>query len=280
MKLRSRLRSGLLSALNRDCRHFANGHACAAAPACTTIASYNIHKCVGVDGRFDPGRIAEVISEIGADVIALQEVDRRFGEREGLLDLDALHRATGLVAVEASRRPRSHGWHGNTLLYREGSVNEVRTLTLPGVEPRGALIVDLELEAGHLRVVAAHLGLLRRSRKRQLRTLVAAAAGGDPRPTLLLGDFNEWRIGSRSSLRGLHPEFGPVHAAVPSFPARYPVLALDRVLARPHDLVRKIEVHDTPLARIASDHLPVKASLSLAGAYAVIGGETAATVAA
>lgn len=228
-----------------------------------TVASYNIHKCVGVDGCFDPGRIAAVIGDIDADVIALQEVDKRFGEREGLLDLAALRRDTGLIAISVSTRKSSHGWHGNMLLYREGTVNAVRSLSLPGVEPRGALVIDLELEAGPLRILAAHLGLLRRSRKQQVKKLMTAALHGDPRPTLILGDFNEWRLGSRSSLRGLHPAFGPVHAAVPSFPARYPVLALDRVLASPHHLVTRIEAHDTPLARIASDHLPIKASLSL-----------------
>ena len=59
------------------------------------FASYNIHKCVGVDRRFDPGRVAAVIAEVGADVIALQEADRRFGDRAGLLDLAAIERAPG-----------------------------------------------------------------------------------------------------------------------------------------------------------------------------------------
>ena len=65
----------------------------------TVIASYNIHKCVGTDNRFDPGRTTEVISEIGADIIALQEADQRFGERAGLLDLERLHRDCHLIAV-------------------------------------------------------------------------------------------------------------------------------------------------------------------------------------
>ena len=86
------------------------------------FASYNIHKCVGSDRRFDPRRVQAVIGEIGADVIALQEADRRFGDRAGLLDLGALGAATGLVPVPVSNRHRGHGHHGNLVLVREGAV--------------------------------------------------------------------------------------------------------------------------------------------------------------
>lgn len=85
-------------------------------------------------------------------------------------------------------------------------------------------------------------------------------------PTILLGDLNEWRVGNRSSLLGLLPHFGPVHAVLPSFPSRYPLLALDRILARPANLISSIEVHNSQLSRVASDHLPIKAKLNLAAA--------------
>jgi endonuclease/exonuclease/phosphatase family metal-dependent hydrolase len=189
--------------------------------------------------------------------------------RCGLLDLDALERDTGLFAVPVSSYSGGHGWHGNALLYREAAVSKVRRLSLPGVEPRGALMVDLQLRGGALRIISAHLGLLRHSRTQQVKVLRAAAAQNeDDVPTVIVGDFNEWRVGARSSLRGFHPAFGPVDAALPSFPAQFPVLALDRVLASPHHLLKRIEVHDTPLARVASDHLPIKASISVRGAAA------------
>jgi len=226
------------------------------------IASYNIHKCVGSDGRFDPGRIAEVIAEIDADVIALQEADKRFGRRDGLLDLEAIEKRTGLVPASVSTLSSGHGWHGNALLYRSGAVTGVERLKLPGAEPRGAIIVDLELDAAPLRIIAAHLGLLRHSRKRQLQAIKAQVRTDGP-PTLILGDLNEWRIGERSSLLTLDPHFGPVGAPVPSFPAQFPVFALDRVLASPGGLVTRIEAHDTPLARVASDHLPIKATIDI-----------------
>jgi endonuclease/exonuclease/phosphatase family metal-dependent hydrolase len=227
------------------------------------FASYNIHKCVGLDGRFNPGRTMSVIREIDADVIALQEVDQRFGERAGLLDIKTLERECGLVPVPLTGTRRSHGWRGNLVLFREGTVTAAHQLALPGVEPRGALIVDLELTDGPLRIIAAHFGLLRRSRALQVRAILSAAGTLDGRPSVLMGDLNEWRLGKRSSLRALEPTFGPPHAAVASFPSRFPVLSLDRILANPHTIMSHIEVHDTPLARMASDHLPVKASINL-----------------
>ncbi len=231
------------------------------------IASYNVHKCVGIDKEFDPHRTTEVIGEIDADVIALQEADKRFGERAGLLDLGLLERRLGLVPVPiTAMSPRGHGWHGNVLLFREGMVKKVRQLSLPGVEPRGALVADLEFPAGRLRIIAAHLGLLKRSREQQAETILSVLQEADTLPTLLIGDLNEWRVGRRSSLETLLPVFDHVATAVPSFPSRFPVLPLDRVLGAPRELVTSVEAHDTPLARIASDHLPVKAHLDLKAA--------------
>lgn len=227
------------------------------------IASYNIHKGVGLDRRFDPYRTISVIKEIGADVIALQEADQRFGDRAGLLDLAALKRECGLLPVPMEIQQGGHGWHGNVILYRNGTVAGARQITLPGVEPRGALVVDLMLATGRLRIIAAHLGLLRRSRAQQVKALLSAASFDDGTPTVLVGDLNEWRLGKRSSLQGLAPVFGPLHAAIPSFPSRFPVWALDRVLGNPHSLISSVELHETSLARIASDHLPIKAVISL-----------------
>lgn len=256
-----RLGQLLLSTLRRDRRSFE-----AEAPGGETrllAASYNIHKCVGADGRFDPDRVARVIAEIRPDVIALQEADQRFGERAGLLDLDWLHRQCGLVPVDLNPLGVSHGFHGNVILFKEGSLKRALQVRLPGVEPRGALMVDLVLPHGHVRVVAAHFGLLRRSRAQQARLIHALAGGEDHVPTLLMGDFNEWRLGPRSSLRELHPRFGPLDSEVASFPGRFPVLSLDRIMASPPSLLKRFEVHDSALAKLASDHLPVKAVLEI-----------------
>lgn len=274
----------VISTLRQERRAYCAGHEKAASTATGAraaagdgrllIASYNIHKAVGVDGRFDPYRIALVIREIGADVVALQEADQRFGERAGLLDLGLLKRECGLVPVPISlpvEAERSHGWHGNVVLFRDGTVSRARQIALPGVEPRGALAVDLELPAGPLRVIAAHLGLLRRSRAQQVAALREAAAPADGRPVVLMGDLNEWRLGARSALHGLAPAFGPLHAAIPSFPSRFPVWALDRILGSPHDMISTVERHETPLSRLASDHLPLKAVVDLGRARVAVG---------
>ena len=234
------------------------------------VASYNVHRCIGVDKRFDPGRVAAVIEELDADIVALQEADRRFGHRAGLLELGDVERRTGLTLVPVSAVPGGHGWRGNALLVRGGHVTQVRRLALPGAEPRGALIVDLVMPAGRLRVVCAHLGLLRRHRALQAGAIVSALEDAVPMPTLLMGDLNEWRSGTHSSLARLRPLFGPFqHPQQPSFPSRLPFLALDQILGHPHGLVLAPRAHETHLSRIASDHLPLWARLDMAAGDAI-----------
>lgn len=262
------LRAGILAAI-RSRNDATDATALTAQDGKAVIASYNIHKCVGTDKRFDPDRIIDVICEIDADIIALQEADQRFGERAGLLNLDRLRDECRLLPVPiTAHSEKGHAWHGNVLFFREGVVKDVHQLRLPGIEPRGALVVDLDLAAGPLRIIAAHFGLLRHSRAQQAAAIVAALDAAEDKPTLLMGDLNEWRLGTRSSLRWLSPRFDPEVATVPSFPSRFPVLALDRVMGSPHNLVESVEVHNTPTARVASDHLPIKAHVDLNRAMA------------
>jgi endonuclease/exonuclease/phosphatase family metal-dependent hydrolase len=225
------------------------------------IASYNIHKCVGSDGVFDPARIVRVLAEIDADVVALQEADVRFGEREGLLNLQDLHDKAGLVPVPLVGSGKSHGWRGNVVLCREVAVDSAHQLILPGVEPRGAVVVDMVAKSLPLRVIATHFGLLRRSRERQVDAVLRAAQHPDGRCVVLMGDLNEWRVGRRSALSGLEPIFGAMDRFVPSYPAKFPVLALDRILCKPRHMLSHMEVHISRTSRVASDHLPVKADL-------------------
>ncbi|MGG7518317.1 endonuclease/exonuclease/phosphatase family protein [Allorhizobium undicola] len=231
------------------------------------VASYNVHKCVGTDRRFDPDRVMQVIREIGPDVIALQEADRRFGDRVGLLDMARLSHEMGLTRVPVSGMPRSHGWRGNVLLFREGMVRDVRPCVLPGLEPRGAVVAEIDLGEGReLRIIAAHLGLLRWARRQQADFILELIKARSDCPTVLMGDFNEWRVGPGSALTRFEPVFGPLPAPVPSFPARLPVLALDRILTNRPGVLSDIAVHDSPLARLASDHLPLKARIDLTAA--------------
>lgn len=226
------------------------------------VASYNIHKGVGADRRRDLMRTAAVISEIGADIVALQEADTRFGNRRGLLDLDHLRADQGLVPVPVEGSGTAHGWHGNLILVRDALiVQTVHKLVLPGLEPRGALMADLVVQGRPLRVIAAHLGLLPTSRAAQTQALLDRLDALDRRPTLLMGDLNEWRHSGPSLAR-----FGRFFTQAPpvrSFPARYPVLPLDRMMAGAEAELHDLSAHDTPLARRASDHLPIKARLRL-----------------
>ncbi|MCZ2203508.1 endonuclease/exonuclease/phosphatase family protein [Bartonella sp. A05] len=236
------------------------------------VASYNVHKCVGIDKVFNPTRIVRVIAELQVDILALQEADKRFGDRIGLIDLQHLKEETNLIPVPLNAMsPNGHGWHGNALFLRHGGcVHDISQITLPGIEPRGAVITELEMNAGLIRIIAAHFGLLRHSRNQQVKMLLTLLQKRPLMPTLLIGDLNEWRTGKGSSLNYFSPYFDINSETVPSFPSRFPFLALDRIFAFPHQLVTKIENHYSPLARIASDHLPIKAYLDHASAITVL----------
>jgi endonuclease/exonuclease/phosphatase family metal-dependent hydrolase len=245
-------------------------------PALTiSVASYNVHKCVGVDGVFDPGRILNVVLELGADIVALQEADQRFGSRRGLLDLKALYEKGGYRSVldQGSRR-LSHGWHGNVILYREGSgkVSNVHKMTLPGFEPRGAVLVDFDFADLPLRIIGAHLGLLKSSRARQAEAILNAAHPVGDRAVILLGDTNEWRTGGRSALKPFDPHLSDVDMTIASFPSRFPLWPLDRVLTNKHVTVYEMQAMETELSRVASDHLPVKAVIGVTRGLAASSG--------
>lgn len=233
------------------------------APAPLVVASWNIHKGVGADRRRDLFRTAEVMQEICPDVMALQEADRRFGDRAGLLDLEHVRAQCGLVAVLPDTPGPSHGWHGNLLFVRDAAIDDIHPLSLPGFEPRGALLADLTVRGHALRVVGVHFGLLATSRRAQCHALLDRLSRMPPRPTLLMGDMNEWRTGPNASIAALDRWF---HAPTPvrSFPARLPVLPLDRMLASRDAILSDLRAHDTALARRASDHLPITGRLTYA----------------
>lgn len=228
------------------------------------VASWNIHKGIGTDRRRDLMRTTAVIAEIAPDLMTLQEADLRFGTRAGLLDLDHLHSETGLRPLPIGLGGPSHGWHGNVILFRDAEVIDHHRLSLPGLEPRGALVTDLDLGHGRLRVVAAHLALLRQFRRAQARAILDLLTQLPPLPTLLMGDLNEWKTGPRTPLADLAGHF-VLPDPVPSFPTRRPFLPLDRMMTTAEGRLSDIAAHDTPLARRASDHLPLTARLHLPG---------------
>lgn len=229
-----------------------------------TLSSYNIHKCVGVDRQFNPERIVEVIKECNADIMALQEVDKRFGNREAVIDPIYIQHKTGLYyAPLKTKKPASLGWHGNAIFYKNLELVSVEQIDLPGLEPRGALFAIFKKEGLNFCVICAHFGLLHKSRKGQVKAILEIFERKYTMPSFLVGDFNEWRRNARSSLHSLQTHFHlhPGHKA--SFPARYPLFSLDRIFASQKDMLLSTTIHNSELSRKASDHLPIKALIHL-----------------
>jgi endonuclease/exonuclease/phosphatase family metal-dependent hydrolase len=232
-------------------------------PGVLRIASYNIHRCVGRDGRSDPQRAAEVIRELNCEVVGLQEVDNDDTASPPTLRLEGIARAAGMQAVPGLQLMRHIGHYGNALLTRL-PVQEVQRhdLSYHGREPRAVLDVRLRSGAGPLRVMVTHLGLLPWERRFQVKKILQITAAAPPEQTIvLLGDINEWWPRGRP-LRWLHAQFGcPPHAR--SFPAAWPLFALDRIWVKPRTALLEVRAHRSALARAASDHLPVVGHLAL-----------------
>lgn len=254
------------------------------APPTITVASYNMRKAIGTDRRRDPQRVLDVLHEIDADVVALQEADKRFGGRGSavpheLIDNHGIYRPIhfgvrhrrvmdrlpGGKRVDALLKinTRNIGWHGNALLVkRHIGVLDVAVLELPTLEPRGAILAELLLgDDQPLRIVGMHLDLSGLWRRRQLRSILDAIANRPQKmPTILMGDTNEWRE-SAGCLKDLDGSYC-IAPTGPSFHARHPVAALDRIIVDKQLKIEGAGVHMSPAARRASDHLPIWARLS------------------
>lgn len=223
------------------------------------IASYNTHGGIGRDGHFVPKRIADVLKEMDADIIALQEVENR---ATGFDMLAYLKGETGFEAIAGPTLLRRGADYGNGLLTRFKVLSVQRiNLCVDRCEPRGAIDVELDCGGTPMRVLATHLGLRPAERREQIRRLLRTLEHDRPLPTVLMGDINEWFLWGRP-LRWLHRHFQETPSP-PTFPSRLPVFALDRMWVKPRELLKNMEVHATPLARKASDHLPLKAELDL-----------------
>ena len=248
---------------------------------CITVASYNMRKAIGLDRRRDPQRILDVLHQIDADVVALQEADKRFGGRGSAVPHELIDTHGMYVPVHFGvrhKRPlekarkqaeklfkvstRNIGWHGNALLVkRHIGVLDCAALDLPMLEPRGAVMAELLIGDQPVRVVGMHLDLSGLWRRRQVRSILdAIAARPQKMPTVLMGDTNEWRTAA-SCLKDFETEFH-VAPTGPSFHARHPVAALDRIIVHKDLNIEAAGVHMSPAARRASDHLPIWARLS------------------
>lgn len=227
------------------------------------VASYNMRKAIGTDRRRNPERVLQVLREIDADVVALQEADRRFGARAAVLTPHLLDEHSDWRAITVAVRPASMGWHGNAILIRKSAtVVACAPLHLPALEPRGAVMADVAIHGTVVRIVGMHLDLSGLWRRRQAAAVMAQAAdGANGRPIVMMGDLNEWsrQAGCLRDFAG-HFRLAPTG---PSFHARRPIARLDRIMVSPEAEVVRCGVHVSPAARVASDHLPIWAEIAL-----------------
>lgn len=224
------------------------------------LASYNIHACIGTDGHFDPFRIVEVIRELDADVIALQEVEHHLVNDLDLLDF--LAQETGMIGLAGPTMLRETRHYGNALLSRlPVRSHRMIDLSLELYEPRGAIQVQLDLDGHHLLIYATHLGLKPMERRYQVKQILAHFEQETADTTVLMGDLNEWFLWGRP-LRWLKAYFN-ITPSRRSFPSFWPLLALDRIWVHPRSHLSGLEVHRSKLAIKASDHLPLIARIEL-----------------
>ena len=241
-----------------------------------TLASYNMHKAVGLDGRRDPHRVLKVLQEIDADIVALQEADKRMGGRGStvpheLIDTHGLYKPVHLGVrhkrmFEKARKhtarllkldTRNIGWHGNAILVKPHiGVLDCAALELPTLEPRGAVIAELLIGEQPLRGVGMHLDLSGLWRRRQMRAILDAIERRPQKmPTVLMGDTNEWRT-EAGCLKDIDPVFHVAPTGA-SFHARHPVAQLDRIIVHKDLCIEAAGVHMSASSRQASDHLPI-----------------------
>ena len=226
------------------------------------IATWNIHSCVGLDARFAPDRIAEVIKELDVDLVGLQEVGWHHRGEAGLDQFAFLEKATGLKAHAGPTKHNARAHYGNAILTRLPVLKHAPIdLSVGRREPRGGIDTIVEVQGRPVRIIVAHLGLDPWERAKQIGTIIDMVAEQPNLPTLFMGDLNEWAPNS-PRLKRLAQAF-PDWASPRSFHARMPTLRLDRIYVNGGLTIPAYEVVRTVLTRRASDHLPVRATVAV-----------------
>lgn len=257
-----------------------------------TVASYNMRKAVGTDRRRDPARVLRVLEQIDADIVALQEADKRVGTRGAavpheMIDDHGVYRAVEFNVTHTKLLGRLHGelmgrmphhaftaslrrldfrnlgWHGNALLLKADiEVTDIEAINLPTIEPRGAVMAELNVRGRDVRVIGMHLDLSGLRRRQQvMRILDHLERRHSAMPTIVMGDTNEWRANS-ATLRAFDDRFAVADCG-PSFHSRKPMIPLDRIIVDREFQILEAGVHKSDCARVASDHLPIWAKISL-----------------
>jgi len=237
------------------------------------VATYNVHRCRGLDGRVRPDRIARVLEEVGADVVALQEVRGRAGDRPAVDQAAFLAEAVGMSLFFAPTRTLGGHPYGNAVLSRlPAETMAHHGLSVAGLEPRGCQHVDVAWGSTLVHVFNVHLGTGYRERRQQGLRLVSEAillSGRFAGPRLVLGDFNEWAPGLTTRLLRGHLRSVDVRRHLQrrrTYPGVLPFLHLDHIYHDEGLELASLRLHRTRLALMASDHLPLVAEFGVAAA--------------
>ncbi|WP_460448237.1 endonuclease/exonuclease/phosphatase family protein [Alsobacter sp. SYSU BS001988] len=235
----------------------------------TRILTYNVHRCLGIDGVLDPGRIAAVIAACQPDIVALQELDVGRRRTGGVDQAQAIADRLGMqMHFHPALRVMEEQYGDAILTARPSRVVKAGALpglrSRPGIEPRGALWAAVQAQGGEVQVINTHMGLRGQERLNQIEALLGPEWLGHPRcadPVILLGDFNaapHSRAYRRVAARLRDAQTSPPAArAQATFPSRMPMLRIDHVFVSGGVEVTRAETIRTPLARAASDHLPL-----------------------
>jgi len=230
------------------------------------IATYNVHRCRGLDGRTRPDRTAAVLRAIGADVVALQEVIGA-GPRGGS-HIEELGASLGMGWVMAPvRHLRGHQF-GNAVLSRLPIRQHLEhDLSWKTCEPRGVQRVDVVVEGSALHVYNVHLGTAFLERRHQAQRLAALVSDRHTSgPKLVLGDFNEWTRGLATTLLSSKLRSVDLTKFVPrrrTYPGLFPILHLDHIYYAGRIEIMHIELPRTRMSLVASDHLPLVADVKV-----------------
>lgn len=226
-----------------------------------SLVTYNIHSCLGTDGKFRPDRILRVLQSLDVDALGLQEVGWALRGRAGFDQFAFLERETGLTVIPGLVRHHADAHFGNAILTRHPvEAMDAFDLGLPYHSPRGGLEVRLKIAGRLVRLITVHLGLNPLERRLQIKRLLPRLVAEPNLPTLLCGDMNHWRRDSASMdrLRALLPE----GVAGRTYPSGLPTLMFDRIMASSHLILEDHRVVVSDGTRMASDHLPLEARFS------------------
>jgi endonuclease/exonuclease/phosphatase family metal-dependent hydrolase len=220
------------------------------------VMTWNIHGGIGPDGLHDLERMLTVIQRANPDLLALQEVDSR-RHKGAEHPIAMLKRVLGHHGIAAAAITTPDGDYGQVLLSRwPMSKTDVHDISMPGREPRRAITAVVHSPAGKFFILATHLGLKLAERHRQCRQLSELVTLSDL-TTVVMGDFNDWM--TPGSVQSVLARRLPGRTRHRTFPARLPLLKLDRIYSRPAEALVSSWVDRT--ARDVSDHLPVIAEI-------------------